>query len=200
MNLKTGLWVTMILVLIAPTALHAQEVKNVSFKTDEGDRIMRLETVLECSLDKAWELFATSEGVGSWMAPVVEIDFSNGGRWELSYDKSKKIGDSGNIINEIICIVPKEMYVLRVRQVPDGFPFDAEKIYAARSVVQFEKVGKDRTKLILTGAGYGAGPEWDRLYNFFVRANSYTFVQLHKRIENGPVDWETEDDSEGATP
>ena len=200
MNRKNGLWMTMVLVLIAPAALSAQKIDNTSFKTDEDERIMRLETVLECSLDKAWELFATSEGVGSWMAPVVEIDFSNGGRWELSYDKSKKIGDPGNIINEIVCIVPKEMYVMRVRGVPDNFPFDAEKMYQVCSVVQFEKAGEDRTKLTLTCVGYREGPEWDRLYNFFVRGNSYTFAQLHKRIENGPVDWETEDDSEGATP
>ena len=188
---------TMVLALIAPTAVRAQKINNTSFKTDEGERIQRMETVLKCSLDKAWELFATSKGLESWLAPVVEIDFSNGGRWEASYDKSKKIGDPGNIVNEIICIVPKEMYVLRVRSVPDNFPFDAEKAYQARSVVQFEKVGKDRTKLILTGAGYGEGPEWDRLYSFGVRGNSYTFRELHKRIENGPVNWdEAEDPSE----
>ena len=89
---------------------------------------------------------------------------------------------------------------MRVLQVPDGFPFDAEKIYEVCSIIEFEKTEKNRTKLSLTETGYGEGPEWNKLYNFFVWANRYTFLELHKRIENGPVDWEAEDDSEGATP
>lgn len=197
---KTVLWMSAILMVVGPTTLHAQEVKNLSFKTSQGERVLRLETTVKCSLDQAWELYTTTDGLKSWMAPVVEVDFSNGGLWEASYDKNKKIGDPGNIVNEIICIVPKEMFVLRVRKVPDDFPFDEKLIYKARSVHQFEKVGKKRTKVTMTGTPYGEGPEWNRLYNFFVWANRYTFLELHKRIENGPVDWEKKDLSEVTSP
>ena len=47
------------------------------------------------------------------------------------------------------------MMVLRVKQVPDNFPFDEAKMYKGRSVIQFEKVGKNRTKLTFTGTGFG---------------------------------------------
>ncbi len=195
MKLNTAIWMTVAMLAIGPMTLHAQEVKNTSYKPSEGNRILRFEIELKCSLDKAWELFTTTEGLRTWMAPVVEVDFSTGGRWEVSYDKSKKVGDPGNIINEIVCIVPKEMYVTRVRQVPDNFPFDAEKMYKTRGVLQFEKTGKNRTKLILTETGYRDGPEWNQLYNFFKLANRHTLLELYKRVENGPVDWdEAEED------
>jgi len=196
MKLKTAMGLIVAMLATSSITLHAQEVTNTSFKTAEGDRILRLETVLKCSLDEAWELFATNDGLRTWLAPVVEVDFSNGGRWIASYDKTKKIEDPGNIVNEIVCIVPKEMYVLRVRQVPDNFPFDEKKMYEGRSVMQFEKLGKKRTKLTLTGTGFGEGREWDKLYNFGLRANKFTFLELHKRIENGPVDWDAEDQEE----
>ncbi len=196
MKLNTAIWRTVTMMAVGPMTLHAQEVKNTSYEPSEGNRILRFEIELKCSLDKAWELFTTTEGLRTWMAPVVEVDFSTGGRWEVSYDKSKKVGDPGNIINEIVCIVPKEMYVTRVRQVPDNFPFDPELVFQGRSVLQFEEVGENRVKLTLTGTGYGEGPEWDRIYNFGLWGNRVTLRDLHKRIENGPVDWDAEDLSE----
>ena len=84
MKLSTAMWMTVAMLAIGPMTLHAQEVKNASYKTAEGNRIVRLETELKCSLDEAWELFATTEGLRSWMTPVVEVDFSNGGRWEAT--------------------------------------------------------------------------------------------------------------------
>lgn len=182
------------------TSLNAQEVTNASFETSEGKRILRLEITVNCSLDRAWELFATAEGMRTWMAPVVEIGFRNGGRWEASYDKTKKIGEPGNIVNEVVCVIRKEMYVLRVREVPDNFPFDPEKTYQGRSVLQFEEVGEDRVKVTLTGTGYGEGEEWDRIYNFGVRANGYTLEKLYERVENGPVDWNAGDPLEDFSP
>jgi len=190
-------WMIAVLMLAGTTALRAQEVKNASFKTTGGERVLRLETTVNCSLEQAWELFATTEGMRSWIAPVMKVDMRNGGRWEASYDKTKKIGDPGNIINKVLCVVPMEMYVVRVLEVPDNFPLDVEKTLQGRSVIQFEKVGEDRTRLTLTGTGYGEGSEWDRIYNFGLWGNRQTLVDLHKRIANGPVDWEvTDNDTE----
>ena len=106
MKVKHTLWMTVILMGAGATTLGAQEVKNVSFKTSEGERVLRLKTTVKCSLEQAWELLATTEGVRSWIAPVMEIDVRNGGLWEASYDKTKKIGEPGNIINEFLCVVP----------------------------------------------------------------------------------------------
>ena len=196
MKLSIVLLMTASLLIAGATNLGAGEVKNTSFKTAEGERVLRLETTVNCSLEKAWELFATNEGMRSWIAPVMEVDVRNGGRWEYSYDKTKKIGDPGNIVSEFLCVVPMEMYVTRVLEVPDNFPFDRERTLQIRAVLQFEAVGADRAELKLTATGYGEGPEWDRIYNFFLRGNRVRFEQLHKRIENGPVDWEAKDLSE----
>ncbi len=196
MKLNIALLMTASLLIAGAMNLGAGEVKNTSSKTPGGERIQRLETTVDCSLEKAWELFATNEGMRSWIAPVLEVDVRNGGRWEYSYDKTKKIGDPGNIVSEFLCVVPMEMHVSRVLEVPDNFPFDRERTLQIRAVLQFEAVGADRAKLKLTATGYGEGPEWDRIYNFFLWGNRVRFEELHKRIENGPVDWDAEDDKE----
>ena len=196
MKVKHALWMTVILMGAGATTLGAQEVKNVSFKTFEGERVLRLKTTVKCSLEQAWELLATTEGVRSWIAPVMEIDVRNGGLWEASYDKTKKIGEPGNIINEFLCVVPMEMYVVRVLEVPDNFPFDRDRMLQVRSIFQFEEVGPDRVELTFTSTGIGEGPEWDKIYNFGLWGNRLTLAELHKRIENGPVDWEAEDNEE----
>jgi len=175
---------------VGSSTVIAQEVEDKSFVTESGERILRLEIIVDCSLEDAWELFATAEGLSTWMAPVIQVEMRNGGRWEASYDKTKKIGDSGNIINEVLCVVPLEMYVMRVAQVPDNFPFDPELVYQARSIVQFESVGEDRVKLTFTGTGYGEGSDWDRIYRVSVSANCYTLKEFGKRVKNGPVNWD----------
>lgn len=48
MKLNTAIWMTVAMMAVGPMTLHAQEVKNTSYKPSEGNRILQFE------LDKAW--------------------------------------------------------------------------------------------------------------------------------------------------
>jgi hypothetical protein len=37
--------------------------------------------------------------------------------------------------------------------------------------------------------GWGTGPDWDQVYEFFDRGNTYTLAALQARFVNGPINW-----------
>ena len=42
----------------------------------------------------------------------------------------------------------------------------------------------------LSLVGFGSGPEWDEVYNFFDANNPKSMSLLQQSLEKGPVDWQ----------
>ena len=169
-------------------SVSAQEVKNTSYATADGMRILRHELIVDAPRDDVWKAFTTSEGWISWAVPVAFIDFRLGGTIETSYNPEAKLGDPANIRHEIISYMPGEMISLRVMQTPPQFPF-RELMDGMWAVFTFEDMGEDKTRIISSGAGYLEGEGYDTLYGFFESGNAVSLLQLNTVLREGPVDW-----------
>ena len=187
--LRIGVARLTVLLALTATGVEAQAVDDRSFVTSGGEPVQRLETVLDAPVAEVWALLTTSEGLRSWMAPVVEVELRNGGRWEASYDVSKRIGDPGNIVNEVVAYVPEKLLVLRVESAPPGYPLDLDLVRSTRAIFELEPLERDRTRLSVTGVGYGGGTEWDTIYRVGLSGNRASLLQLHERIMSGPTEW-----------
>lgn len=183
----TGISLLLAVLLSAP-AIAQDAVENTSYVTGEGLRVLRHEAVVHATAEDVWTAFTTSRGLRSFVAPVAAIDFGVGGRWEASYDPGADIGDPGNIVNEVIAYLPGEMLAIRVAQAPPDFPYP-DLIRRVSTVIELEPVGSDRTRVVTTMVGWGAGPAWDRLYGTFERDNAIVLRRLRKRFRSGPIDW-----------
>src|ERR1700736_4379890 len=80
----------------------AQEVRNTSYSTFTGEKVLRIEAVLPVSAGEVWTAFTTVKGLSSWIAPVVAVDFKVGGIISTNYDKNAAIGSPGTIRLKII--------------------------------------------------------------------------------------------------
>lgn len=187
--LRGGITMSLLALATSPTWGGAQVIEDRSFVTAAGDRVQQLETVLEAPVDEVWSLLTTEAGLRSWMAPVVGVELRNGGRWEASYDPTKEIGDPGNIVNEIVAFIPGRLLVLRVQAAPPDYPLDLDLVRAARAVYELEPLDDGRSRLRVSGVGYGTGEEWDRIYQIGLSGNRASLEELHKRISSGPRDW-----------
>lgn len=172
-----------------PGSGFGQAVENTSYRDADGRRVLRQSVVVEAPVDSAWRAFTTSEGLRSFVAPVAAIDLEVGGRWEASYDRDARIGDPGNIVNEILAYLPGEMLSIRVRRAPPDFPFP-EEVKELWTVIQFDEAGPERTRVTETMLGWEEGRAWDALYAAFERDNATVFRRLRERFRTGPVDWE----------
>ncbi len=103
---------------------------------------------------------------------------------ETSYDANAKPGDPANIHNKVLSYLPYRMLSIQAVKAPPGFPH-AELLPNLHSVFEFEPVGENHTRVIISGVGYGKGEGYDQLLEFFRQGNAWTFGALHKLFENG---------------
>ena len=150
-----------------------------------GDRVLEQEAVVDAPVAEVWEAWTTDEGIRSWMVPHGTVDLRVGGEYRTAYKAGVDLDGREAIVNEIIAFDPERMLAMRNTQAPSGFP-SADKFQSTWSVVYFEPLGATRTRLVCKGFGYGEGPEWDQLYQYFEQGNAFLFNKLKAALEDGP--------------
>ena len=86
-----------------------QTVKNTSYLTASGEKVLRLEIVLPVSVQEAWQLFTKDDQLKKWIAPLAHIELRTGGYIVTNYDKNKSLTDSSSIKLGIINYIEKEL-------------------------------------------------------------------------------------------
>lgn len=164
------------------------DVRPCSRLEASGVRTLCHEILVPASREVVWELFSSSEGLSTWVAPFVALDLRIGGLWEASYQQDARAGDPANIRNRVLSYAPGRMLSIQVDRAPPGFPH-ADLVTSTWSVIELQDEGPGATRVRVSGMGYAAGAGFDELYSFFDRGNALTLQQLHARVANGPTNW-----------
>lgn len=172
----------------APSWRDFPGVSNTSYVDPNGDRAIQLTIDVPAPQRAVFDAFTTSEGFGSWAAPVARVDLRTGGVIEASYDPDAKLGDPGNIRNAIVTFVAPRLLVIRNVQAPTDF-VDRELFARTVTTIELQPLDEKTTRAIVTNTGYGPGPGFDALYEKFTIGNAYTLAALRKRFVDGPADW-----------
>jgi uncharacterized protein YndB with AHSA1/START domain len=160
-------------------------VEDRSVVEADGGRILSESIVIAAPKDAVWKAFATSEGLKSWEAPVASIELRVGGFLEASYDPKARLGDPNNIKHEVLGYLPGELLLFRNVQAPKGFKH-ADLFARTTTIIQLEDLGQGRTRITVSGVGYGPGKEFGELYDFFHAGNAYLLEMLKAHFEGGP--------------
>lgn len=167
---------------------HSRQIKNTSFVTASGERVLRHEVVVNAGLPEVWNALTTSEGLMSFMAPMVRVELKTGGAFESNYRVGSKPGDPDNIHNQVLSYVPMEMFSIKVgltKQFPQR-PREAGTLF---SVLNFQDFGDRHVRVTESMLGWGEGADWNQVYELFNRGNAYTLGQLARRFDQGPIVW-----------
>lgn len=165
--------------VVAVFALMGAGVKAQEHAGTKGT--LRHEGLIDAPVEEVWKAFTTAEGLKSWMAPLAEIELRVGGKMLASYKADGKLGDENTIENTILSFEPQRMLSIKATKPPAGFPFPAA-IKDMWSVIYFEPVGADRTRVTVVGMGYGDSEEHAKLREFFDKGNAHTIEQLRKKF------------------
>jgi hypothetical protein len=159
------------------------QVKNTSYTTPTGEKVLRLESVLPVDIKTAWKLFTTDEGLKTWIAPQAHILLAVGGTIMTNYDKDKLLSDPSSIKLPIINYIDGEMLTLKVN-LNDNFDQSARaEDKNLQEVILFKQVGPQQTQVVSLMIGWGKGPHWDKVYDFFVKGNEWTYNELLKNYK-----------------
>ena len=176
-----------LLLLFFSLSANAQ-VSNTSYRLPGGERVLRHEAVMDAPLSEVWKAFTTPEKMKGFLAPVIALDLKIGGVWESSYRPDAKIGQPGNIRNEVLSFVPEKMLSIRIKETPPQFPH-AEIGKSVWTVIWFESLGGGRTRVTVEMLPYREGGGWDVIYKVFEAGNGITLERAQKFFRTGPVDW-----------
>lgn len=167
------------------------EVKNTSFVTPSGERVLRHETVVNAGIADVWKTLSTSEGWMTFMAPTVHMELKTGGVFDSNYHVGAKLGDPGTIHNQVLNYVPMEMFSIKVG-LTDQFPQRPREAGTLFAVLTLKDAGSNQALVTISMLGWGQGDDWDLVYHHFDRGNSYTMAELARRFEQGPFTWKEE--------
>lgn len=157
-------------------------VSNTSYIDAAGQKALQLAMDIPASPHAVFEAFTTSEGFKSWAVAVAQVDLRTGGSIESSYDPKARIGDPGNIKNQIITFIPDHLLVIRNVQAPPGFA-GKDAFQKTVTVVEFTPIdGGAATRVRLTNTGYGDSDEARTVYGHFEWGNAYTLAELKKKF------------------
>ena len=168
------------LIILCALFVNAQSVKNTSYTTKSGEKVLRLELELPIDKASAWELFTNDSALQKWIAPLAHIELKTGGSIITNYDKNKTLSDSSSIKLGIINYIENELITFKVN-LNDHFALSVRNEDGnLQEIVQFIDSGQGKTKIISSMIGWGQGPEWDKTYNFFVKGNTWTYEEMSK--------------------
>ncbi len=156
-----------------PAAAKAPGAVNLSPLVHEAD--------LDVPVSKVWDVFSTDEGFKNFGVAHAKIDFRIGGKMLSHYDPKGVIGDEGTIENTILAFEPQRMVAWHITKPPKGFPF-MNAFKTTWSVATLTDLGDGRTHLRLTGLGYTADEESQKMRAFFEQGNAYVLDGLKKRL------------------
>jgi uncharacterized protein YndB with AHSA1/START domain len=156
-----------------------QTSKRRQPKSDAGSLVS--EGVIDAPIEAVWAAFATKQGQESWNVAHAEIDLKVGGKMLTHYDPKGQIGDPNTIENIILSFEPNHMLSIQVGNPPEKFPYKnaVKKVW---HVLRFEEAGPSRTRLTVTGLGYGDDEESQKLRGFFDKGNAYTIKKLQEKF------------------
>jgi uncharacterized protein YndB with AHSA1/START domain len=143
------------------------------------------ETIIAAPVEKVWDAFTEPEEAAKWMAPKATIDWRIGGEYRTSYDPNSTLDDDTTIVNRILAFEPQRMLTMQNVRAPQGLP-QAELFQHTWSVIYFESLGPQLTRIRSVGLGYGEGPDWDEIYNLFESHNAVAYDKLKTSLETSP--------------
>lgn len=143
------------------------------------------EAIIEAPCERVWSAWTTTEGLKSWLAPQAEIDLRVGGRMRSSYRTDSTLGDEHTIEQTILAFEPERMLAIRCTRAPADFPFQIA-IQDTWSVIYFEPVARDRTRVRLVGLGYNDSEASVKMRSFFEAGNAAVLKGLQQKMAARP--------------
>lgn len=163
------------------TAL-SQNLKNTSLKNGAGEKVLRFEMTVPLNLEEAWNFFTKDDKLKKWIAPLAHIELKSGGAITTNYDSTKTLTDSSSIRLPIISYLDKELIIFKVDLNDHFIKKVRDEDENLQELIQFRQTGNNQTKIISSMIGWGSGPDWDKVYDFFAKGNEWTYKELLKQF------------------
>lgn len=170
--------------MLTATSSVAQDVRNTSYTTRTGERVLRIESVVPASVDQVWSAFTTTEGMSSWFSREAVVELAFGGVVKLRTGASTSLGDTGAAGMDILNYLEPEVITYKVHLDERFSETIREQDDYLQEIVQLVRVGEKSTKVVASMVGWGTSRIWDDAYAFFAKRNEAAYRRLTMVLSN----------------
>jgi len=180
-----------ILVLIPVLFFDCNEIFAQPLSAEEQaltkEKILALYIRVNAPLDSVWSRWSSEKGILKFFAPACRFEPKVLSLFEIHFAPAAPEGQRGAENNRILAIQDKQM-ISFTWDAPPQWP-EIRK-HRTEVAVRFYKIKDNETLVTLTHTGWGRGPEWDAVYNYFGNAwAGFVLPNLKYSLEVKPVDW-----------
>lgn len=149
------------------------------------DKVIHATATLECSIERAWDLFTVDRELESWLAVAAEVEAVVGGRYELFWNPADRENDS-----TIGCLVtvaePMQLLAFEWKGAKQHGLFMNTARPLTHVTVSFVPHG-DQVTVHLVHTGWRDSSEWDEARAWFETAWSMAFEALVENAAGVPA-------------
>lgn len=135
---------------------------------------------------EVFQCFKSAEGIKKlWSVAQASVDFRVGGQIRTRYSADGDLSEPTSIINTILAYEPDRMLAIKPTA-PQGAPDWLQHICQnGWNVMRLDPIDGPagpgtRTRLTLSGMGYGSGPLDDQAYAFFEKGNRWSLDKMQQ--------------------
>ncbi len=137
-------------------------------------------------LSEVWTCWTTNEGVRTFFAPDSNVELKIGGPYEIFFLPDAPEGQKGSDGMRVLSFLPERMLSFEWNNPPSLPEVRGERTWV---VVCFEPKGANTTEVTIAHLGWEEGEQWQKAFEYFVRAWDVVLGRLKKRFDEGPVEW-----------
>jgi uncharacterized protein YndB with AHSA1/START domain len=153
----------------------------------DSRKIIGKETITTATLEDAWKVWTTVEGVTSFFVPKANIEPVVGGRYELFSSLKAPKGFQGTEGCKVLALEPLKHLAVEFIAPPQ---FPNVRRLRTRVDVTFGEVAKGGVvKLDLAHSGFLEGEEWDEYLEFSDWNWDLVLGRFQYRFSVVPIDW-----------
>ncbi len=145
------------------------------------DKIIYQTVKLDCSPDKAFDMFTVNKHLENWLTNLASVEPKVGGKYELFWNPQDKANDS-TIGCRILALQTNKLIDFEWRGAKQ-FKHFMNNVRPLTNVVVFFTSNKKRTEIHLVHTGWRDAPEWEEARIWFERAWRNAFAELKKYVE-----------------
>lgn len=135
---------------------------------------------------EVWRAISTPEGLRTFFAPSARIELKTFGAFDVHFDPNAPAGRRGAEGNIVLAFEPERM-LTTTWDAPPKFP--AVRAQRTFLEIRLAPAAGGGTTVRFAHSGFGTGPEWLQVRDYFSGAWTWVAAALQHRFEVGPIDW-----------
>lgn len=172
--MRTITAIFMVLILNGASALASYFPESITY-----------EVTVPTSIDEAWALWSTKEGMETFFAPYANIELIPGGNLDVWFFPENERGTRGAEGMIILAVEPNDRLVF-TWDAPPHLPYARSQRSAIELVFNEVESG---TRVQLTHSLFGRHDEWHQTRDYFSSAWIVILNRFAYRVHEGPLDW-----------